>query len=133
MRNIAKQSLDRRHFLRLATAGAITAGTGLTLLLEACGLVPSSLGGGARPAGAGATGPNTPYPTYIPSSTPAKPDFHSTDPRYEDGYNSYPTPFTSWTRDPPATGARSTHSSEFTTRLRLRVTRIQRTRKWSVS
>ena len=103
MQGLSKRSLDRRDFLRLATAGALSTGVGLQLVLEGCGLAPPGISGGPPPAGS--TAKSSAYPTYIPPNTPAKPDFHSADPRYEDGYNNYPTPFKSWTKDPPGNGS----------------------------
>jgi putative aldouronate transport system substrate-binding protein len=73
------------------------------LLLSGCGLVPAPTRSTGT-AGASSGSRTSPYPTYIPTNSPAKPDFHSTDPRYEDGFKNYPTPFKSWTKDPPGNG-----------------------------
>lgn len=65
---------------------------------------------GATPAaGANATPAAAPkssaLPSYIPLANVPKPDYHSSDPRVSDGYDTYPKPYKSWTKDPPGTGS----------------------------
>ena len=43
----------------------------------------------AATAGAGA-GKASPYPTYIPVGSSLKPEYHTEDPRFDDGFESYP-------------------------------------------
>jgi putative aldouronate transport system substrate-binding protein len=64
---------------------------------------------GSTPAAAATTpaaaAKNSILPSYIPLTSGPKPDYHSTDPRVSDGFDVYPKPYKSWTKDPPGTGS----------------------------
>jgi putative aldouronate transport system substrate-binding protein len=62
---------------------------------------------GARPA-SGTTpsaSKTSALPSYFPLANVPKPDYHSSDPRVSDGYDNYPKPYKSWTKEPPGTGS----------------------------
>jgi putative aldouronate transport system substrate-binding protein len=100
---------SRRQFVGVL-AGASVAG-----LVAACTpaapaaaptAAPTGSGAGAKPV-AGATpsaAKNSVLPSYIPLASVPKPDYHSNDPRVSDGYDTYPKPYKSWTKEPPGTG-----------------------------
>jgi putative aldouronate transport system substrate-binding protein len=81
--------LSRRSFIRFTAAGAL-------LLSAACGQGQTSSSGsganaGTAPAGAGGSAAKSnPYPTYIPVANGPKPDYHTDDPRFDDGFDNYP-------------------------------------------
>ncbi len=112
-RSIAKSNggpVTRRRFLSLTAGSAVASAVALPLLLEACGAAAPAAGPQAAPQSAGSQAAagvklSSPFPTYIPFVSPAKPDFHDPDPRYDDGYDTIPTPFKSWTKAPPGTGS----------------------------
>jgi putative aldouronate transport system substrate-binding protein len=95
--------LSRRSFIRFTAAGAL-------LLSAACGQGQTSSSGsganaGTAPAGAGGSAAKSnPYPTYIPVANGPKPDYHTDDPRYDDGYDNYPANPIKAVGDPPGTG-----------------------------
>jgi putative aldouronate transport system substrate-binding protein len=75
------------------------------MLLEACAPAAPAPKPTAAPAAAGTAGSSGPLPTYIAPTGGPKPDFHSTDPRITDGFNSYPkNPPKSWTGAAPSSG-----------------------------
>ena len=102
---------SRREFMG-ALAGASVAG-----LIAACtspAPAAPTTAAGARQAGTTAPAPaagattvtkNSALPSYIPLAGGPKPDYHSTDPRVSDGFDNYPKPYKSWTKDPPGTGS----------------------------
>ena len=57
------------------------------------------------PAGGTANPKSSVLPSYIPLTSGPKPDYHSSDPRVSDGFDNYPKPFKSWTKEPPGTGS----------------------------
>ncbi|MDE3077446.1 MAG: extracellular solute-binding protein, partial [Chloroflexota bacterium] len=103
-----RREVSRRGFLRASAAGAL-ASVSLPLLLEACGGAaagPTSSSGSSAPAkSAGGAAGKQPLPAYIPFKNPLKPDFHSDDPRYDDGYNNFPAnPFKAVAKSPGSGG-----------------------------
>src|SRR5579859_6919556 len=111
--------ISRRTFARL-TAASVLAGSGLQMLLEACGAPAPASPTAAPPAptapaaaptassqGLNIKGSNAAVmPTYIPARLPTPPDHHSSDPRITDGYDKYPANRAkSWTKDPPGMGS----------------------------
>ena len=99
-------SLTRRGFIRFSAASAL-------ILSTACAPGAGS-GSAARPtAGAGAaTGGSgskpSPFPTYVPFTAGPKPDYHTDDPRFDDGFDNFPAnPFKAVT-EKPGTGGTST-------------------------
>jgi putative aldouronate transport system substrate-binding protein len=96
-------AVSRRGFIRLTSAGALAGSAGLSLLMEAC--APARPAGGASSASAVAVPASGPLPSYVAASGGPKPDFHSTDARITDGFNSFPKdPVKSWTGAPPGAG-----------------------------
>jgi putative aldouronate transport system substrate-binding protein len=89
--------VPRRTFLRMAGGAAVFG----SALLSACGApAPTPAATGPTAAARGSV-----YPTYMPSASAPKPDFHDPDPRFEDGYNAFPkNPLKSWTKSPPSSG-----------------------------
>jgi hypothetical protein len=91
---------SRREFMG-TLAGASVAG-----LIAACTspapAAPTSAAAGATPAPASKT---SVLPSYIPLANGPKPDYHSTDSRVSDGFDNYPKPYKSWTKEPPGTGS----------------------------
>jgi putative aldouronate transport system substrate-binding protein len=62
----------------------------------------------AKPAAGGtpaAAPKNGALPSYIPLANVPKPDYHASDSRVSDGYDNYPKPYKSWTKEPPGTGS----------------------------
>ena len=95
------QTNSRRTFLRTLAGGAA-----LPLLAACSPVVP-----GAPQASAGSTPaaskPTSLYPTFIPFTGGAKPDYPSAGPLYEDGFINYPkNPQKVMSSTPPATGAK---------------------------
>lgn len=103
---VAQGGLNRREFIRLAggVAGSLT----LPILLEACGSAGAPAAGPSGPSGApkaSTSGGSSVYPTYIPSKGSLKPDYASTGPDNEDGYDAYPAnPPSAFTGGPPGSG-----------------------------
>jgi putative aldouronate transport system substrate-binding protein len=91
---------SRREFMG-TLAGATVAG-----LIAACSAptpaAPTTVATGATPAPGTKT---SVLPSYIPLANGPKPDYHSTDPRVSDGFDNYPKPYKSWTKEPPGTGS----------------------------
>src|SRR5262249_45486547 len=79
--------MSRRGFIRFSAAGALLLGAACT---------PSSPSSSRSTSGAEAGGSTTsssrtsPFPTYIPVSNGPKPDYHTDDPRYDDGFDNFP-------------------------------------------
>ena len=90
--------------MRLAGGAALVGGA----LLSACAPpAPAAkpTAGSSPPAAPTAGARGAVYPTYSPSTSAPKPDFHDADPRFEDGYNAFPkNPAKSWTKAPPSAG-----------------------------
>jgi putative aldouronate transport system substrate-binding protein len=90
--------LTRRGFIRVSATGAL-------LLTAACSPAaqPTS---GAKPSSTGSSaagGKGGPFPTYAAFTNGPKPDFHTDDPRYDDGYTNYPAnPFKAVAEKPGA-------------------------------
>src|SRR6266540_85630 len=118
-RRSPQRQISRRSFIRLSAAGALVSATGVPLLLSACGpqaQAPPAGPVGEKPAGAGPSGPaptaattsgqtSNPLPTYIPFAGGAKPDYHLDDPRYDDGFETFPSnPFKA-VPEPPGRGS----------------------------
>src|SRR5919198_707790 len=96
-----RHEISRRGFLQISAAGALA-----SALLSACApAAPSSTsaGGAAKPAPA-AKGAG-PLPTYIPVTGGAKPDYHTNDPRYDDGFDNFPEKPFKAVAETPGTGS----------------------------
>jgi putative aldouronate transport system substrate-binding protein len=78
---MSDNGLSRRSFLKVSAASAL-------VLSAAC--APQSPQASRPTAGAGAASGKTPYPTYIPTQTGLKPEYHTEDPRFDDGFDNYP-------------------------------------------
>jgi len=132
-RGSPERPVSRRRFLRVSAAGALVGAAGLPLLLNACApaqapVAPAGAQPTAAPSGGAAAGPTPaaaqpttaakpaaagqaaskagggPYPTFIPFSGGPKPDYHSDDPRFDDGFDNYPpNPFKA-VNETPGTG-----------------------------
>jgi putative aldouronate transport system substrate-binding protein len=77
----ANEGLTRRSFIRVSAAGAL-------MLSAACTpSAPTAPGPNANP---GQAKKSSPYPTYVPVANGPKPDFHTDDPRFDDGFDAYP-------------------------------------------
>lgn len=74
--------LTRRDFIRASAASAL-------LLSAACAPAAPQSGSGTRTTSASA-GKANPYPTYAPLANGPKPDYHTDDPRFDDGFDDYP-------------------------------------------
>jgi putative aldouronate transport system substrate-binding protein len=105
----SRQPVSRRRFLQVSTAGALVGAAGLPLLMNvAC--TPTAPGGAsssAKPAAGQPASKNAagPYPTFIPFTGGPKPDYHSDDQRYDDGFDNYPAnPFKAVQEKPGAGG-----------------------------
>jgi putative aldouronate transport system substrate-binding protein len=97
--------INRRGFIRLTGAGALSGGAGLSLLMEACATPNTPAGAPASGAGTVSVPAGGPLPRYSASTGGPKPDFHSTDPRITDGFNSFPKdPVKSWPGAAPGAG-----------------------------
>jgi putative aldouronate transport system substrate-binding protein len=75
--------LTRRGFIRISAAGALALGA-------ACSpnTPPSDAN---KPSGAGGSAARASlFPTYVPLANGPKPDYHTDDPRYDDGFDNYP-------------------------------------------
>jgi putative aldouronate transport system substrate-binding protein len=90
--------------MRVSVAGAVAASAGLPLLLSACGTGQPSSSAGAGAGVGGSASKASPYPTFIPLANGPKPDYHTDDPRYDDGYDNYPANPIKAVSDPPGTG-----------------------------
>src|SRR5690349_15839040 len=78
-------STTRRRFLLTVAGGATLP------LLAACGnIAPSAPQAPPVSTPAAATKPTSAYPSFIPFTGGAKPDFPSAGPLYEDGFSNYP-------------------------------------------
>ena len=75
--------LSRREFIRVSAAGAI-------LLSAACAPAAPSSGTSSATSNTGTAGKTNPYPTYVPVANGPKPDYHTDDPRFDDGFDNYP-------------------------------------------
>src|SRR6266498_4084585 len=95
------QQISRRHFIRVSTAATLVSAVGLPLLVSACAPQAPTAPAGAKPsAGGPVAAPPAPakpgdraasvFPTYVPFTGGAKPDYHLDDPLYSDGYETYP-------------------------------------------
>jgi putative aldouronate transport system substrate-binding protein len=80
--------MTRRGFVRGAVAGAFVTTAGLPLLLSAC--APSAPSAVSTAGAGGSANKPSPYPTYLPLASGPKPDYHTDDPRFDDGYDNYP-------------------------------------------
>jgi putative aldouronate transport system substrate-binding protein len=81
---VVNGGLRRRDFIRISAAGAL-------MLSAACAPSPPAGPGAAPNAGApSAANKASPYPKYIPLANGPKPDYHTDDPRYDDGFEAYP-------------------------------------------
>jgi putative aldouronate transport system substrate-binding protein len=91
--------MTRRGFIRISAAGAL-------LLSAACApSTPSSSSKPAGPAAGGSAAKGNPFPTYIPFTNGPKPDYHTDDPRFDDGFDNYPAnPFKAVAEKPGAGG-----------------------------
>jgi putative aldouronate transport system substrate-binding protein len=90
--------MTRRGFIRVSAAGAL-------LLSAACAPSSPAPSSASKPTTAGAGGKAGPYPTYIPVGTSLKPEYHTEDPRFDDGFENYPTsPIKAVTEKPGAGG-----------------------------
>jgi putative aldouronate transport system substrate-binding protein len=95
--------MTRRGFIRVSAAGAL-------LLSAACAPSTAPSSGSTKPttAGAGAggaAGKGSPYPTYMPVGTSLKPEYHTEDPRFDDGFENYPaSPIKAVTEKPGSGG-----------------------------
>jgi putative aldouronate transport system substrate-binding protein len=97
--------LSRRTFIRRSSGAMLAGAAGIQVLLDACVPTNTQPSAGSTSQTQTAAGKASVFPTYVASTTPAKPDFHSSDPRVEDGFNSYPaSPFKSWNGPPPSNG-----------------------------
>src|SRR5689334_21795355 len=90
--------MSRRGFIIAAACGAIA------LPLLSCTTAPQAPASSASAGGA----PNAggPLPSTIPFTGGPKPDYRSSDARVVDAFEHYPTPFKSWTKEPPGSGSR---------------------------
>ncbi|HEY2593811.1 MAG TPA: hypothetical protein VGK33_07915 [Chloroflexota bacterium] len=94
--------VSRRQFIMVA-------GGALTISLAAACAPPVPAPTAARPA----TGPtstsagaNAVFPTYVPAANGPKPDYPSSGPGYDDGFDKFPTnPVQAMPGDPPGTGS----------------------------
>ena len=76
--------LTRRDFIRASAASAL-------LLSAACApTAPSSGSNTSTTTTTASTGKGNPYPTYAPLANGPKPDYHTEDPRFDDGFDNYP-------------------------------------------
>ncbi len=83
--------VSRRHFIR--AVGGVTGGAvALPWLMAARGGSASAPSGspGSGSASANGSPPSKLFPTYIPTKNGPKPDYPSTGPQYEDGFDNYP-------------------------------------------
>jgi putative aldouronate transport system substrate-binding protein len=76
--------LTRRGFIRVSAAGAL-------LLTAACSPAAQPASSSKPGAATGTGGKSGPFPTYAAITNGPKPDYHVDDPRYDDGYDNYPT------------------------------------------
>ncbi len=74
--------LTRRDFIRASAASAL-------LLSAACAPTAPSPGSSSS-SSTTSTGKGNPYPTYVPLANGPKPDYHTEDPRFDDGFDNYP-------------------------------------------
>jgi putative aldouronate transport system substrate-binding protein len=105
--------ISRRGFVRMAGGGVLIGGSGLQLLIAACGSPappaagPTSAATAANAGGSAKSKALAALPTYIAAQLPTQADYHSSDPRITDGYDTFPkTPFKSWTKPAPGAGGR---------------------------
>jgi putative aldouronate transport system substrate-binding protein len=90
--------LSRREFIRVSAAGAL-------LLSAACApAAPSNTATGGSSSSGGA-GKGNPYPTYIPLANGPRPDYHTDDPRFDDGFDNYPASPIKAVAEKPGTGS----------------------------
>src|SRR5579871_2657019 len=102
----APMQLSRRGFLRTLAAGT----AGLPLLVEACTTPapPAATPTSASTRSTSSATASSPYPNFYAFTPPAgvKADYHDADPRYEDGFENYPSsPFKSSNKQPPGSGS----------------------------
>jgi putative aldouronate transport system substrate-binding protein len=98
--------LSRRNFLRVSAASVV-------LLSGACSPAarPSSSTSGTANGGAGAASGASgsarigPFPSYIPLTNGPKPDYHVDDPRFDDGFDNYPSNPIKAVAEPPGAGS----------------------------
>src|SRR5229473_3112059 len=80
----APEGLTRRTFIRVSAAGAL-------MLSAACAPSAPTSPGPNTSAGAPSAGKKpSPYPTYVPVTNGPKPDYHTDDPRFDDGFDNFP-------------------------------------------
>lgn len=100
---------SRRQFVGVlagaSVAGLIAACTPPTPSAPAAGPTSGSGAAAKPPAGATPGANKSALPNYYPLSNVPKPDYHSADSRVSDGYDNYPKPYKSWTKEPPGTGS----------------------------
>jgi putative aldouronate transport system substrate-binding protein len=99
---MSETQMNRRRFIRVATAGALVGTTGVPLLLSACS--PSTPPAAGATSGTASKPAGGAYPSYIPLANAPKPDYANDDPRYDPGFDNYPAnPFKA-TQSPPGAG-----------------------------
>ncbi|MBV9595222.1 MAG: hypothetical protein JOZ87_00050 [Chloroflexi bacterium] len=90
--------ITRRTFVQLAGSAA------LPVVMGACALPRPAPSG--TPTAATTSKAAAALPTYIPAPQLTQPDYHSSDPRITDGYDSYPkNPPKSWNKAAPGAGS----------------------------
>ena len=90
--------LSRREFIRVSAAGAL-------LLSAACAPAAPSNTATAGSSSSGGAGKGNPYPTFIPLANGPKPDYHTDDPRFDDGFDNYPANPIKAVAEKPGTGS----------------------------
>src|SRR6266849_5086037 len=91
-------AITRRGFIRISAAGAL-------LLTAACGPGAPSTSGATGAGAAGSAAKGSPYPTYIPVTNGPKPEYHTDDPRFDDGFDNYPASPIKAVADKPGAGS----------------------------
>jgi putative aldouronate transport system substrate-binding protein len=91
----ANEGLTRRGFMRISAVGAL-------MLSAAC--TPSAPPNPGPNTNAGAGKKPSPYPSYVPVTNGPKPDYHTDDPRFDDGFDNYPANPIKAISEKPGTG-----------------------------
>jgi putative aldouronate transport system substrate-binding protein len=91
----ANEGLTRRGFMRISAVGAL-------MLSAACS--PSAPPSPGPNINAGVGKKLNPYPTYVPVTNGPKPDYHTDDPRFDDGFDNYPASPIKAIAEKPGTG-----------------------------
>jgi putative aldouronate transport system substrate-binding protein len=86
-----------------AAAGAASAPTTAASTPAAASAAAPAAAAAPTPGAAPRSSPA--LPNYFPLANGPKADYHSPDPRVTDGFDNYPTPYKSWTKEPPGTGS----------------------------